>query len=130
MVGAMRSFRFSWKYALAILGVLGLGYLVMDMNTRLFELRKNTLLLEEAGAEATSLVNTQNALHTQIAFATSDLAVEQWAREDGHMVRSGDSPVVPISPGDTTPVPTPIPAPTRQVVENWQMWLWLFMDTR
>jgi hypothetical protein len=126
----MRSLRFSWKYALVILGVLGLGYLVMDMNTRLFELRKNTILKEEVGAEATRLVNTQNALHTQIAFATSDLAVEQWAREDGHMVRSGDSAVVPIGAEGATAVPTPAPVASREVVQNWQMWLWLFVDSR
>jgi len=124
----MRSLRFSWKYAIIIIGVLGLAYLVMDMNSRLFELRKNTVLLERVAAEATQLVNTQNALLTQIAFATSDLAVEQWAREDGHMVRSGDNPVVPLPPGDATPVPTPTPAVTREVIQNWQMWLWLFVD--
>ena len=113
-----------------IIGVLGLGYLVMDMNSRLFELRKNTLLMEGVAAEATQLVNTQNALHTQIAFATSDLAVEQWARESGHMVRSGDNPVVPLAPGDATQAPTPAPVATREVIQNWQMWLWLFLDRR
>lgn len=125
---AMRNLRFSWKYALVIVGVFTLAYLVMDFNSRMAELRRLSVQKERVEAEVTNLASTQAALQTQIALANSDAAVAQWAYEQGHMTRPGDNPVIPIAPDGGTPVPTPVPAIERPVVNNWQMWLWLFVD--
>jgi hypothetical protein len=74
------------------------------------------------------LQQTQASLQTQIAYATSEKAVADWAYAEGHMIRPGDNPVVPVAPGAVTPAPTPARVVVRPVVENWQMWLWLFVD--
>jgi cell division protein FtsB len=124
----MRNLRFSWKYALVILGVFTLAYLVMDFNSRMAELRRLSVQKERVAAEVTHLANTQAALQTQIAYATSDDAVAQWAYEQGHMARPGDIPVIPVEPVGGTPAPTPVATVEQPVVSNWQMWLWLFFD--
>jgi hypothetical protein len=113
-----------WKYALVIIGLLVLAYLVMDFNSRMSELRRLSVEKEIVAAQVTQLRETQSSLKTP----TSDSAVADWAYAEGHMVRPGDNPVVPVAPGDVTPVPTPTQVVARPVVRNWQMWLWLFVE--
>jgi cell division protein FtsB len=124
----MKGLRFSWKYAVTIVGVLIMAYLVMDFNSRTADLRRLTVQKEQVSGQVTQLARTQDTLKTQIAYATSDAAVVDWAYEEGNMVRAGDNPVVPVAPPGSTPAPTPTPAVERPVVSNWQMWMWLFVD--
>lgn len=111
-----------------IAGLIFLAYMVMDFNSRMAELRSLSVQKERVGAQVTGLERTQQALRTQIAYATSDAAVVDWAYEEGHLVRPGDNPVVPVPPLGSTPAPTPTQVVERPVVNNWQMWLWLFVD--
>ena len=126
----MKRLRFSWKYALVITGLIFLAYLVMDFNNRIAVLRRLTVQRDLVEVKVTSLERTQVLLRTQIAYATSDQSVVDWAYEDGHMVRPGDNPVVIISSPGGTPVPVPKPVIRQLEVSNWQVWLWLFVDER
>jgi cell division protein FtsB len=125
----MKSWERSWKYVLSALGIVILVLLIMDFNSRMAELRRLTSEKEVVGAQATQLVQTNVYLETQIAYATSERAVEEWAREKQHMQKPGDNPVVPLAPTNSTPVPTATPAVTPKVVENWDLWMGLFFDT-
>jgi hypothetical protein len=108
------------------IGMLVLILMVMDFNARLETL--NLLRRQEAivSTQATQAMQTQLALQTQVAFASSDQVVHEWARTEGHYIQNGDQPVIPVEvPGDApvalespTPFPTPIP--------NWQVWWNLF----
>jgi hypothetical protein len=117
-----------WKYALLIIGLTVLAMLVMDFNNRMAELRRLESQEKKVVVQITHLVQTHAALETQIAYATSDVAVYEWAYQDGHWVREGDVRVVPLSPGDSTPVPTVPPPPTPTPPSNWEVWLSLFLD--
>ena len=119
---------FSWKYALIIIGLFVLAYLVMDFNHRMAALRRLSTQKEAVSEQLAGQKQTQVYLQTQIAYATSDAAVEQWAYEEGEMVRPGDNPVVPLPPAGGTPAPTPTPVVVATPVANWQFWLWLFVD--
>src|SRR5512142_1127009 len=95
-------------------GILVLVLMVIDFNARLEELN---LLKKHAGAistQATAAVQTQAALQTQVAYAGSDQAVEDWARSEGHLVQPQDQAVIPVGQPGTAPivVPTPTPVPT------------------
>jgi pyruvate/2-oxoglutarate/acetoin dehydrogenase E1 component len=73
-----------------------------------------------------ALKQTEMVLRTQIAYATSDASVREWAYESGHKAMPGDNIIVPLSPPGLTPVsPTPVVS-TPQKVENWQVWWALF----
>jgi len=76
--------------------------------------------------QATQAVQTRFALQTQVAYAGSTAAVEEWARTDGHYIKDGDLPVVPIGQPGAAPIEatTPIPAPTKMA--NWEVWWNLF----
>ena len=119
---------FSWKYALIIIGLFVLAYLVMDFNNRMAALRRLSAQKEDVTQQLAGQKQTEAYLQTQIAYATSDASVEQWAYEEGDLVRSGDNPVVPLPPAGGTPVPTPTRVVAATPAANWQFWLWLFVD--
>ncbi|MBE0410882.1 MAG: hypothetical protein IBX69_14265 [Anaerolineales bacterium] len=117
-----------WKYALLVVGVVVLAFLVMDFNTRMTELRRLRDKHEVVAGQVTGLALTQEHLETQIAYAASDQAVMEWAYQEGRMARDGDIPIIPLSPAEVTPVPTLGAAPTVEVVSPWQVWWALFFD--
>ena len=120
---------FSWKAAALIAGLLVIAYLMMNFNSRIAEMRRLTVQRESVAARLEGLEETRTALTTQIAEATAEGAVIEWAYQEGSMVRPGDNPVVPLAPQGSTPVPTPAPVLQRPLVKSWQMWLWLFTDS-
>ena len=114
---------------IAILGgLLILVLLIMDFNNRMAELHRLSEQEKRVAAQATSVVQTRIYLETQIAYATSDGAVEAWARSQGHMIRPGDNPVVPLAPEPRDLQPTPTPQVTPESVQNWEVWRILFFD--
>ncbi len=119
---------FSWRYALIIIGFVVLAILVMDFNNRMSALRRLSTRKEGVLAQLEGQIQTQDSLQTQIAYATSDASVIEWAYEEGSMVRPGDVPVVPLAQVAGTPVPTPTPVVVLTPIANWQFWLWLFVD--
>ena len=117
-----------WKSALILIGFVVLVLLVMDFNNRMAELRRLTAEKEEVSARVTSLVETQLSLETQVSYATSEAAVYYWAYNFEHLGKEGDVLVVPIQAEDSLPQPTPTPAVTPIVIQNWQVWLSLFVE--
>lgn len=107
-------------------GILVLMLMVIDFNARLEELNLLRKHEDVISIQATQAIQTQVALQTQLAYAGSDQAVQDWARSEGHYVQPGDQLVIPVGePGGSpsqaeSPTPTPTPAP------NWQVWWNLF----
>ena len=119
-----------WKYALIVIGLIVLTLLVMDFNNRMAEQRRLSDKREDVVIEATELRQTQVFLETQIAYASSDAAVQEWAYEEGHMVREGENLVIPLEYPGFTPEVTVIPTTTPEPETNFQVWLSLFLESR
>jgi len=115
------------KKVALIAGAVILFFLVMDLNSRLNELSRLTEQRNDAATAVAKLEGTLQVLQTQQAYAGSQGAVEEWAYNDGHMVRPGEQLVIPISPPGTTPEPVFVPTPTVEPVENWEIWLALIL---
>jgi hypothetical protein len=115
------------RYAVVVLVLAVLVYMVIDFNGRTAELNRLKAENQIVHAQLASRQQTRDTLETQIAYATSDAAAIQWAYEN-HMVRPGDNAVVPVQPVQITPVPTPRPVPTATVISNLSRWLSLFVD--
>jgi hypothetical protein len=118
--------RINWKHVLTGIGLVLVVVLVIDLNQRLDTLNQQSAQLAAVRAEGTQVMKTQVALMTQVAYAGSDAAVEQWAYEDGRWVRQGESLVVPMPGGGVAPTPTPPPVTATPEPQNWQVWLELF----
>jgi hypothetical protein len=105
-----------------MIGIIALVFIVLEFNRRLEELKLLSKQHEIVETQATQAVQTQMALETQVAYAGSDAAVEEWARTDGHYVQEGDLPIVPIAQPGAAPVElsTPFPSPTPMThVQTW-----------
>ncbi len=124
----MKRLRFSWRYALIIAGAVLVTYLVMDFNSRMADLQRLSSRRDEVAVQATQKVSTQVALQTQIAYATSEAAVAEWAYQEGQMIRPGDVAIVPMPAAASTSQAVPLAPVERVRVDNWQVWLWLFVD--
>jgi hypothetical protein len=101
-------------------------FLLADLNNRLVELGSKEQKLATVAAQATAVMQTQVALQTAEAFATSPAAVDEWARSDAHLAKPGDNPIVPLpAPGATAlpenVAPTPVPTPYTK----WDVWMQL-----
>ena len=119
-----------WKYALIVIGLVVLTMLVMDFNNRMAEQRRLSDKREDVAVEATDLMYTQVYLESQIAYATSEAAVQDWAYEEGHMVREGENLVIPLEYPGFTPEVIVIPTITPEPETNFQIWLSLFLESR
>jgi len=117
-----------WKYALLVIGLVVLAFLVMDFNSRMSELRRLRDKHEVVAQRVTNMVLTQVYLETEIAYATSEQAVREWAYQEGRMVRDGDVLIVPIPMAEITPTPVVVETPMAEVVSPWRVWWALFFD--
>jgi len=114
------------RRVLVTIGIVILVFVVLEFNRRLEELSLLNKQTEIVRAEATQIMQTQIALQTAVAYANSTAAVEEWARTDGHYIKDGDLPVVPVGAPGAAPIEmsTPIPIPTP--MQNWEIWWELF----
>ena len=78
---------------------------MMNLNSRLGEYFRLSSERDKLSSEVNDLTRPEVALDTQVAYATSDRAVEDWARNDAHLARPGDKLIIPVTPVDQTPVP-------------------------
>jgi hypothetical protein len=109
-------------------GIFILVVFVIEFNNRLEELNRLNDQRDHMRALATQAAQTQAALQTQVAYAASTEAVEEWARTQGHYIQEGDQPVVPLGKPGSAPavVQTPVPSPTP--MQNWEIWWALFFE--
>lgn len=121
----MKKFRINWKQLAVIGGFIVLFFLLMDFNSRINELNRLNTQLSKMETEVSASRATELGLEQQIQYATSEAAVNEYARNNG-LVREGEKLVIPI--GDSTPAPqtslvtTPIPVK----VTNRDIWWALF----
>ncbi len=115
------------RYIIVAVGLAVLILLVRDFNNRMADLRRLTIEEQHISSTATVLVQTQTYLETQVVYAGSDDAVADWAYQSG-WVKNDEVLVVPLEKDGVQTLETPEPAPTPQVVSNWQLWYSLFFD--
>ena len=111
------------KKQLIIISFIALFFfMLLGLNSRLSELFHLTDQQAVMQTKVVSLKETEMTLNTQIAVATSDLAVEGWARNQAHMAQNGDQVIVPLQPTTSSIIQGITPTPTSAPLENWQIW--------
>jgi hypothetical protein len=108
-----------------ILGGVVVGLLIMlDFNRRLGEAQRLVNSATQVGAEVARLETEHAVLATQVAYATTDKAVIDWAHESGKLVQPGEVLVVPVIPTPLATPPPPAaarPAPPAPVTLWWNL---------
>lgn len=118
----------SLRRAATFFGIFVLILVVIEFNTRLEELNRLNDQRDQVRSIATQAMQTQIALNTQVAYAESTAAVDEWARTQGHYVQEGDQPVIPIGQPGSEPVIVSTPIPTPTPMQNWEVWWSLFFS--
>jgi cell division protein FtsB len=122
----MERFNLTGRRAFVMVALVLVVFLLADFNSRLSNLQRLSAQQERNHAEVAAMLETQAGLETQIAYATSDAAVEEWAYEQGRYARDGDNVIVPL-PGEVIPpTPPPVVSSTPEPVSNWEVWWAMF----
>jgi cell division protein FtsB len=108
-----------WLVIAVILAVLILG----DLNRRMANARRLERDSRTLATEVAQLEGDNADLQTQVAGATSDAMVEEWARTEGRMVQEGERLIIPVpaDPASAQLQPTPVAPADRP--SNWEVWL-------
>lgn len=115
-----------WKRWILFGLIIILFFMVMALNSSISEYFRLTDQRNQMTARINNLEATQYALETQIAYADSDKAVEEWARTYQRYIQPGDQMIIPISPQEATPEINYLETPTPSAEDNWQIWWELF----
>jgi cell division protein FtsB len=114
------------RRASIVVGLIVLVAMVMDFNSRMARL---THLRTQKGNEEQHLIElklTRALLQEQIAYVSSDAAVEEWAREEGRMMLPGDIAVVPLPDASFVPETIEDEVVYPEPQGNWDAWMqWL-----
>jgi cell division protein FtsB len=116
----------TWKYLLGFVFLAVLIFWMIVFREQIDSLKRLSTKLEGAEATVSALTATQQALVTEMAFADSDQAVEEWAYRHKKWVRDGDKRIAVIPEEGTPLAPTPTPVPTQEPANNFQLWWELF----
>lgn len=115
------------KFTIYIALVL-IFFLLMGLSARFNELTKLSEQHNLMQTEVYALRMTNSEIETLIGYATSEVAVEEYAREQGYMVKPGEVLIVPLSPNQITPTPYAIPTKISVPIPNWKIWQQLFFS--
>jgi len=102
--------------------------MILGLNSRLSEYLRLSSQKDEMDERITRLKSTQVALETQIAYADSNKAVEEWARTYERKVLPGDQVIIPLPLVDATSEVNYLATPNPVKMENWQIWWDLFFE--
>jgi cell division protein FtsB len=122
----MKKLPFDTKKLVIYAILLLLFFLLMGLSSKFNDLTKLTEQHEMLRTSVAELEATNFVINEQIGYATSEAAVEDYAREQGYMVKPGEVLVIPLSQNNATPTPVVLPTQITEQVPNWKIWYQLF----
>jgi cell division protein FtsB len=108
----------AWLLLALVLGILIIG----DLNRRMADARRLERDSQQLATEVNALQAQNQALQTQVAGATSDAMIEEWARSQARMIQPGERLIVPVPMDPLVPTPTPIPDEEQPRPSNLDIW--------
>jgi cell division protein FtsB len=106
-------------------------FLIVDLGRRATASYHVTQAEKRLHQEIAQDLQRQEDLTARRDHVASDAYVEEWAREQAHMIHPGDKPMILVTPQTQHPqVPQAGPAgePAAEHVPNWYHWWLLFFD--
>ncbi len=103
-------------------------FLMMDLNSRLSDLHRLSSQRDQIQTDVYKLEETKASLMKQLAYATSEVAVEEWARVYNRLSQPGDQIIIPLESGGITPTPVAAETPVARDVQKWEVWKALFFN--
>jgi len=104
--------------------------IVVNFQQRISEMNHLEGQLKLIQIQGTAVMNTQENLLTQVAYATSDEAVKQWAYSEGRWYLENETPIILLPAGNSTPMPDVIQQQPAARIDNWKVWWELFFGVK
>jgi cell division protein FtsB len=123
---------FSGVQLIAILVLTLVVFLIVDLGRRTTAGYYVSQAEKDLQAEIDAEKSLQQDLRARRDYVTSDEFVEKWAREQAHMVRPGDQPMILVTPqmvGMPLPEALPTDAASLSLEPAWHDWWRLFFET-
>ena len=113
------------RQILLVAALVVLVLAMINLNARLADYSRLSSERDSLRGDVSKLQVTADGLQTQLAYAKSDKAAEEYAR-DSHMVRDGEKLVVVMTP-QVNVIATPVSQTAREkAAQNWEVWWALF----
>lgn len=124
----MKNLQIDFRKFSIYIALVVIFFLLMGLSARYNELSKLSDQNNLMQTEVVALRITNSHIETQIGYATSEVAVEEYAREKGYMVKPGEVLIVPLSSSEVTPTPIIQPTIETESLPNWKIWYELFFS--
>jgi cell division protein FtsB len=124
----MKNLQIDFRKFSIYIALVVIFFLLMGLSARYNELSKLSDQNNLMQTEVVALRITNSHIETQIGYATSEVAVEEYAREKGYMVKPGEVLIVPLSSSELTPTPVLQPTVEHKPLPNWKIWYELFFS--
>ena len=124
----MKNLQIDFRKFTIYIALVVIFFLLMGLSARFNELTKLSEQNNLMQTEVVALQITNNHIESLIGYATSEVAVEEYARDKGYMVMPGEVLIVPLSSSDVTPTPMTKPTVEATNLPNWKIWFELFFS--
>ncbi|MFZ3071108.1 MAG: septum formation initiator family protein [Anaerolineaceae bacterium] len=122
----IKQIKWNDRRIILVVVIVILVFLMMDFNNRMVLMLQLEQQEGQLNTHVAELEQTKVKLEADIAYATSDRALEEWAREKDRMINEGDYPIIIIPPVDQVITPTPVPTQEVPRLSRFQIWKELF----
>lgn len=122
----LKTIKISDRRIILVVIIVILVLLMMDFNNRMVVLLRLNQQRDQLSTQVVELEQTKAKFDEQVAYATSERALEEWAREKARLVKEGDVPIIILPPAQQKISPTPVPTPAIKTVSRWEVWQALF----
>lgn len=122
--------QFDFRQILLLVGMVVAFYIVFDLSGKISAANEKVRERDQMSTRVVGYQQTQYYLETQIAYATQPAFIETYIRPEGHMVKPGDIPIIPLPGGTVQPTLQTVEAAQPTSVANWQIWWELFFGER
>jgi len=109
-----------------VIAIVVLVFLMMDFNNRMVRSLQLEKQEQQLNARIVALEQTKQRLEADIAYANSDRAVEEWAREEAKLINEGDVPIILQAQSSAAAAPTPTPLIETVELSRLEIWKQLF----
>jgi cell division protein FtsB len=124
----MKNLQIDFRKFTIYIALVVIFFLLMGLSARYNELTKLSEQNKLMQTEVIALQITNDHIESLISYATSEVAVEEYARDKGYMVKPGEVLIIPLSSSDMTPTPMVQPTVESTNLPNWKIWFELFFS--
>lgn len=110
------------KRLLLVVVLAVLVFMMMDFNNRMTVMLQLDRQEHQLQTQKVELQQTKVKIESDIVYANSERALEEWAREEARLINDGDTPIVLLAGGSLPATSTPEAQTNKSALNTWEVW--------